>query len=476
MAYWKLKAATFSLLTLLLLGISYDYARAETVIYTDTIPFQTTDWSQQLLLPRFDPTLGILTEIEILLAGEVSGMARIENLDAAPATVTVESFATVHLQRPNGSFIIQVTPIASRSAALATFDGEIDFEGASGTAISEINGADISEQLVLTTPTELAAYTGRDFITLQVDTTGASRASGAGNLALSFSTLASAAITVTYHFERPAIALEKATNGFDADLLPGPFVSPGATVTWNYTVTNIGNIPLTDLTLVDDQEGDITAGCPQHELAVGEMIVCTATGVARLGQYTNTATVTGTVPAALPGEPRQVHATDPSHYYGIALTFCPTTADGVALMPDLLYLGEGEGTYSLPSGYQQLIVKKLAPLRFETLTTSTYEAVRRSGAPERVWACAGDCTFTTGLHQALALGALPKGAQLYAALLDDDEDERINTLFANGNLAQPVTRIEPQGLTMNFSYEIPFAATWSLYAADSIGLYLCIEP
>lgn len=476
MRYWRLRAAILALLVLLFLGIGYNQARAETVIYTDTIPLQTTNWNQQLLLPRFDPLVGILTQIEFLLQGGVSGMAQIENLDAAPATITAESFATVRLQRPNGSFIAQVTPIASRSAALAAFDGVVDFQGASGTVIGEINDLDISEKIVLTTPTELAAYTGSDVITLQVDTTGASKASGAGNLALSFSTLANAAITVTYHFERPAIALEKATNGFDADLLPGPLLSPGVTVTWNYTVTNVGNIPLVDLTLVDDQEGDITAGCPKAELAVGEMIICTATGIARLGQYTNTATVTGTVPAELPGEPRQVHATDPSHYYGIALAFCPTTVGGAALMPDLLYLGEGEGTYSLPSGYQQLVVKKFAPLRFETLTTSTYESVRHTGAPERVWACAGDCTFTTGLRQALALGDLPKGAQLSAAMLDDDEDERINTLFANGNLTQPVTRIEPQQLTMSFSYAIPFAAAWSFYAADSIGIYLCIEP
>jgi len=476
MGYWKLKAVTLVLFALLWLGASYAQVRAETVSYTDTIPLQTTNWSQQLQLPRFDPTLGILTEIDFALQGKVRGLARIENLDAAAATVIAESFATVRLQRPNGSFLSQVTPVASRSAALAAFDGEIDFQGASGTAIDQIDGLDISEQTILTTPTELAAYTGSGFMLLQVDTTGSSKASGAGNLALSFSTLASAAITITYHFEQPAITLKKATNGFDADLIPGPLLSPGTTVTWSYTIANTGNLPLQDLTLVDDQEGDITGSCPKHELAVGETIICTATGVARLGQYANTATVSGTVPAVLPGEPHHVHATDPSHYYGTALALCPTGAAGEVLMPNLLYLGEGPGTYTLPAGYQQLVVKKLSPLRFATLATSSYQAAPRTGAPERVWACAGHCVFTVGHRQVLAFGELPANVQLHMALLDDDTDERVNTLFADGNLEQPIVQIEPQRLTTTFSYTVPFAAVWSFYAADSIGVYICVQP
>ena len=37
------------------------------------------------------------------------------------------------------------------------------------------------------------------------------------------------------------IDIEKTTNGVDADLPPGPYVLAGGAVSWEYTVTNIGN-------------------------------------------------------------------------------------------------------------------------------------------------------------------------------------------------------------------------------------------
>ena len=476
MYHWKFKTATVTLLALCLLWLSSDQVSAQTITYTDTIPLQPTNWDEQLSLPRFDPALGILTEIEFLLTGEVDGTAKVENLDAAPANVTAESFATVRLQRPDGTFITMATPVASRLAQLSAFDGTIDFTGGSGTIIRGINGLDISERTILSDTNDLFAFTGDSPITLQVNTTGASTASGAGNLGLSFSTLASAAITVTYHFEQPAIVLEKATNGFDADLIPGPLLNPGTIVTWSYTVTNIGNVPLVDLILIDDQEGDVTAGCPQRELAIGETILCLANGIAQLGQYTNTAIVTGTVPPELPGEPRRVRSTEPSHYFGTTGSFCPMTATGDAILPDLLYLGEGVGTYSLPAGYQQFVVKKFTPLHFDTITASSYQSTRRSGAPERVWACSGNCNFTPGLKELIALGELPADTHLHVVAIDDDDDDRVNLLIANQAIDQPVARVEPQALTEYLPFVLPFAADWGFYVADSIGLQICIEP
>ena len=84
MYHWKFKTATVTLLALCLLWLSSDQVSAQTITYTDTIPLQPTNWDEQLSLPRFDPALGILTEIEFLLTGEVDGTAKVENLDAAP--------------------------------------------------------------------------------------------------------------------------------------------------------------------------------------------------------------------------------------------------------------------------------------------------------------------------------------------------------------------------------------------------------
>ena len=105
------------------------------------------------------------------------------------------------------------------------------------------------------------------------------------------------------------MTIEKATNGVDADVAPGPSLSVGDAVTWTYVVTNTGDVPLSDVAVTDDILGAIT--CPQDTLAVDESMTCTASGVAVSGQYANLGSVTGTPQIGAP-----VSDTDPSHYFG----------------------------------------------------------------------------------------------------------------------------------------------------------------
>ncbi len=114
-----------------------------------------------------------------------------------------------------------------------------------------------------------------------------------------------------YFGSAPAIEIEKATNGEDADAAPGPYIKVGDAVTWTYVVTNTGNVTLTDVAVTDDQ--GVVVSCPQATLAVGESMSCTASGTAVAGQYANIGAVSGTPPvgAAVTDE-------DPSHYFGSA--------------------------------------------------------------------------------------------------------------------------------------------------------------
>ena len=43
-----------------------------------------------------------------------------------------------------------------------------------------------------------------------------------------------------YGVAAPAIDIEKATNGQDADTPTGPTIQAGADVTWTYVITNTG--------------------------------------------------------------------------------------------------------------------------------------------------------------------------------------------------------------------------------------------
>ncbi len=56
----------------------------------------------------------------------------------------------------------------------------------------------------------------------------------------------------------PAIAIVKTTNGQDANTPPGPYVQVGDTVTWRYHVTNIGNVTLTGIRVLDSHLGPVT--------------------------------------------------------------------------------------------------------------------------------------------------------------------------------------------------------------------------
>jgi hypothetical protein len=111
--------------------------------------------------------------------------------------------------------------------------------------------------------------------------------------------------------ENPGIDIEKATNGYDADISPGPSIPEGDQVEWTYVVTNTGDVDLSNITVTDDQ--GVTVDCPQSSLAPGAAMMCSGSGTAVAGQYTNVGTATGVSP-----QETSVMDTDPSHYYGEA--------------------------------------------------------------------------------------------------------------------------------------------------------------
>lgn len=137
--------------------------------------------------------------------------------------------------------------------------------------------------------------------------------------------------SVSLATSEPEIAVEKATNGADADSAPGVYVIAESAVVWTYAVTNPGNMPLRSLSLVDDNgtpgdtadditmtrnsahyvSGDID---DDHRLDLTETWLFTLSGTAAIGQYTNNVVVEGT--PILPGLD-VVEDDDPSNHFGI---------------------------------------------------------------------------------------------------------------------------------------------------------------
>ncbi|KIM08545.1 MAG: hypothetical protein KU29_03830, partial [Sulfurovum sp. FS06-10] len=111
----------------------------------------------------------------------------------------------------------------------------------------------------------------------------------------------------------PAIDIEKATNGQDADdVNTSVQLTVGDSVTWSYVVKNIGQVGLENIVVVDDKEGAID--CPQTTLDVNETMICTEKrGVAVEGNYTNIASVTS-IEEGCAVNCTDINDTDPSNY------------------------------------------------------------------------------------------------------------------------------------------------------------------
>ena len=117
----------------------------------------------------------------------------------------------------------------------------------------------------------------------------------------------------------PEVELEKLTNGLDSDTAPGETLVVGEAVTWTYLLSNTGDVALNNVSVSDDQEGLVTipaAGSIVGDdgdgiFEPGETWELTLTGVAGVGPYTNTGTVTAEDPNGAP-----VIDSDPSNYTG----------------------------------------------------------------------------------------------------------------------------------------------------------------
>src|SRR5206468_12819152 len=109
----------------------------------------------------------------------------------------------------------------------------------------------------------------------------------------------------------PGIAILKSTNGQSTTDAPTPSLHDALPISWSYSVTNTGQVPLSNVHVSDDQGVAVT--CPKSTLAAGESMTCTGSGTATACQYSNTGTASGTSSTGSP-----VTAQSTSWYFGAA--------------------------------------------------------------------------------------------------------------------------------------------------------------
>ncbi len=182
--------------------ISYDVSKASTI----------TNWTDVLSVKKFDSTLGTLNSITFQLGGSVAGTGRAESLDASASTITLSLSSLLTLTRPDGSTIVVTNPVFSNSYAVTAFDGAIDFSGKSGVATGTV-GSSHTESKISTAASDFALFSqaGGGTISLALQASGLSSASGAGNLISQFSTAAAGDLKVSYDYTAAAPVPEPET-------------------------------------------------------------------------------------------------------------------------------------------------------------------------------------------------------------------------------------------------------------------------
>ena len=93
--------------------------------------------------------------------------------------------------------------------------------------------------------------------------------------ALSAQSRTSTSNTTTTSITPDAPALSIVTTGAVTPAERQKAAAPGDTIVWSYAVTNTGDVPLSEVTVVDPEGGVVT--CDPVELAVGEIANCTGT-------------------------------------------------------------------------------------------------------------------------------------------------------------------------------------------------------
>jgi hypothetical protein len=178
-------------------------ASAAEVCYDGSFALTRTNWSDSLVIPKFDSALGTLLSVRWTVSGNIEGAAAFESLDASDTIIMTSLSATISLTRPDASPLQVIIPVAMNMDLASQFDGTIDFGGTSGKSYPALSASD-SGNSSTNAAADLLLFTAGflgETIALPVTAVGSSTASGAGNLITQFATFAGASVEVCYTYE-----------------------------------------------------------------------------------------------------------------------------------------------------------------------------------------------------------------------------------------------------------------------------------
>ena len=203
---------------------------------------QRTEIDADVVVPQFDPTLGVLLEVSVPTQSvHLDTDAAFENVAATAVTFAEQMTHSVVFTSPAGlPSPVPVSGTLARvpSQVLAAFDGTLDYAGASAVVQPSVGVDDSAAPVASTHPSVLAAFIGTGTMPFHVATSiSETFTGGGGNVQAAINTYAAATVQVCYRYQ-PVVVIPPTT--------PPTIEVAGASVTKAPTLPETGasTIPL----------------------------------------------------------------------------------------------------------------------------------------------------------------------------------------------------------------------------------------
>lgn len=194
----KSVVTALGLMTVALVGLSFDANKAEaaTLTQTRTISLRETDWDRNVNFQLFNPSYGTLNSVTITLTGTVTGSGFLtNNSDANLMDGTYSLSARLALFDPEGNELAYVQPIQDDLLSSSNFVGIGQTRTYNPVTFSD------SQSFTYTSGDPfLASFIGLGTRGFGAQGYGYSEWDGDSNVAVSFNTLAGVTYEVTYDF------------------------------------------------------------------------------------------------------------------------------------------------------------------------------------------------------------------------------------------------------------------------------------
>jgi len=193
------QALSISMLSLILLTSVLATADAKTETYCGSIPLQSTDWNSSVTLPKFDPALGALNEVNIDCGLNLSEGIYAENLNNNSIKYMANISGGFLLELP-GSEKLSIIINRSSNGSLEGFDGNMDYSGPSGINASVSNPSEHANINVTAIEDFVAGEPGEN-ITLPASVFVSSLLSAPGSTSIGISMKAGVDVCVRYSYD-----------------------------------------------------------------------------------------------------------------------------------------------------------------------------------------------------------------------------------------------------------------------------------